>query len=432
MHARLVPLALAALAVVAACKPAPATDRAPFIAEADRFPHDRHADLACDGCHDPAAVAAGVVQLPGARDHAPCDDGRCHGAAFEAAPGPLCRVCHVSVDVTGASPPLMVPYPRTAGWRVLPSRFAHALHLDLGRMERAVGFHVACADCHPAGEADAPRSGGHAECARCHAAEVALARAPDMTQCTACHQTSRTSQTSGGPSPRVERHRRRLITGDLHFDHRNHQEDLRGQPIRCQQCHAGTAAASGRDDHPAPEIAACVACHDDQARTPSTLRMRACQTCHSTLEDTVRTLAPRSHLPGTERPVDHTLAFRRDHGEDAARDAARCAACHTQMSGAAHAVCDECHQAMRPADHNLMFREMDHGTAAATDVERCATCHVVDYCVACHQQRPRSHLSNWITEHGVRASVDPGGCLVCHGPDAPDSSRCDRCHVGAP
>jgi hypothetical protein len=228
-----------------------------------------------------------------------------------------------------------------------------------------------------------------------------------MADCTRCHDAE----------GKEERHRRRLITGDLHFDHRNHLSDAGGATIRCQTCHADVAVAKGRGDLPPPKIAACVLCHDDSSKVPGTMKMRSCQTCHATVTDSIGRLAPRSHLPATERPVDHTLAFRRDHGEDAARDSKRCASCHTQMSGSAQETCDECHQVMRPGDHTVMFRDLDHGTSADTDPERCATCHVVDYCVACHRQRPRSHLFDWVDEHGERARMDVRGCLVCHDPD---------------
>jgi hypothetical protein len=88
---------------------------------------------------------------------------------------------------------------------------------------------------------------------------------------------------------------------------------------------------------------------------------------------------------------------------------------------------------MRPGDHNVMFRDADHGTSASTDPERCATCHVVDFCVACHQQRPRSHLFGWAEEHGLRARVNVRACLVCHDVDAPaDRGGCNACHTEAP
>lgn len=404
---------LGVVIAVAGCRRGAAVDTEPVIVEADRFPHDRHRDLPCTECHDAAQVAAGVVELPGADDHAPCDRGQCHQEAFTAPPGDLCRICHLVVDVTGAASPEMTPYPRTGGWQVMPARFSHQLHLDLPRIEAAVGFHVACRDCHAREAADATTAAGHAECARCHAVEAGLPRAPTMADCTGCHQVD----------ARAIRRDRRLIAGDLHFDHRNHRADARGAPIRCATCHGETEAATGRDDHPPPRIASCVACHDDSARVPSSMRMRACQTCHATLSETIGKLAPRSHLPATERPIDHTLAFRRDHGEDAARDPGRCANCHTQMSGNPRAACDECHQTMRPADHNVLFRDSDHGTAASTDPERCATCHVVDYCVACHSQRPRSHLFDWERSHGMRARFNARACFVCHDPGPASSGN---------
>jgi hypothetical protein len=243
-----------------------------------------------------------------------------------------------------------------------------------------------------------------------------------MHDCAGCHD----------PAGRVERQRRRLIAGDLHFDHRNHQVDVRGQRVRCATCHAGTAASRAHADHPPPAITTCVACHDDSARAPPAMRMRVCQTCHATRSDSFGQLVPRSHLPATERPVDHTLAFRRDHGEDAAREPRRCANCHTQMSGNPRAACDECHQVMRPGDHNVAFRNLDHGTSASTDPERCATCHVVDYCIACHAQRPRSHLFGWREAHGERARFNVRGCFVCHDPTGRGGARtvCQDCHPG--
>lgn len=414
----MIALAIATWASGAGCNRRGVTEVVPTIIEVDRFPHERHAQVACTDCHDAAAIAAGVVQIPGTRDHAPCDQGQCHQAEFQAAPGPLCRVCHVSVDATGATTPEMVPYPRTQGWRVMPARFGHQAHLDLDLVERAVGFHVGCVDCHADGDGDAPAIGGHAECARCHAREVGLDGAPAMDDCTGCHD-------AGG---REERHRRRLITGDLHFDHRDHQRDAAGDNVRCTACHGATATSKGHADHPAPTVAACVTCHDDSARVPASMRMRTCQTCHGEITESLGALAPRDHLPATERPVDHTLAFRRDHGEDASRDTTRCAGCHTQMSGNARSACDECHQVLRPFDHNVLFREEDHGTAASTDPQRCATCHVVDYCVACHQQPPRSHAVDWLHDHGVRASLNPRACLVCHGPGGGTTCDSSGCH----
>ncbi len=392
---------LTSLSSLAACnrsKP-PAAPPAE-LADPTRFPHAAHASQACEPCHE-------GDDRPGRKDHAPCDQGQCHRAEFLRAPGPLCRNCHVDVRVggTGVDAPLQ-PFPRANGWRLLPSTFSHAQHLDAGRIEAAVGFHLACSDCHPAGETGSPIHPSHEACARCHSEEVALQRAPTMSQCAGCH-----SEPTARP-----RARPRLIKGDLHFTHANHRADRAGTAIPCLSCHRDIAATTSYDDHKAPAVATCVPCHDDTLRVPSEQRMRECQTCHRDKRGSLIALAPRNHLPGTERPVDHTLAFRKDHGDAAARNAARCATCHTVMSGSPRDACDECHRVTAPFDHRLAWRELEHGTEAATSPDRCALCHNADTCKDCHSQVPRSHLplAMFAVEHGALARVNVRSCMTCH------------------
>ncbi len=407
--AALAALAFGAVASLGACRRATAPPPAPLVAGPDRFPHGAHTTIGCPSCHDPAAIQAGTARPPGADDHAPCDQGQCHADAFATAPGPLCRVCHLAVDATRERGNSLRPFPADDEVRNLPSRFSHAAHLDAGRMEAAVGFHVACADCHGGADADRPAAAGHGACARCHADEVGLDGAPALSACSACHRAD-----SGA------RHPRKLIKTDLRFAHELHRTDARGVRISCEACHAGTSAATAGDRHAPPAIATCVACHDDAARVPATKRMRVCETCHTEKADTIGALAPRSHLPATERPIDHTLAFRRDHRAEAA-DATRCAACHQVMSGSPRAACDECHQVMRPSDHSVLWREYDHGSDAVVASDRCATCHVSDYCTACHRRPPRSHapLGSFGTgDHGDLARQNPRSCLTCHEPVA--------------
>ncbi len=418
--AALVLWALAALALAAACRsPAPAAAPPP-VAGPDRFPHLLHRDVTCGDCHDVAAVAAGVARVPGSDDHAPCDRAQCHAVELTRPPGPLCRVCHASVDVVGARPSPLRPFPADDGLRALPSRFSHALHLDDGRMERAVGFHVTCSDCHLA-DRTVPGPTDHGPCARCHADEAGLTRGPAMSDCTGCHRGA----TDAARTPRT------LIRGDLRFAHQDHVADARGARIGCTTCHVATATSPSSDRHPPPPIATCVACHDDSRRVPITRRMRTCETCHATRAQSFGRLAPRSHLPATERQEDHTLAFRHDHRVEAV-DARRCAACHTMMSGSAEAACDECHQVMRPMDHTALWREYDHGSEAIVDGGRCATCHVADQCSACHQRRPRSHTGPpgqfAAHDHGDLARQNPRACVTCHQPET--SCMGAGCHEG--
>jgi len=401
-------IAIAIGALVAACT-AQRTTSAPLPAYDDaRISHAQHARIPCASCHRGTA-------RPGTQDHQPCDDAACHRKDFLGEPTRLCEVCHTPITARPLSAPLK-PYPVEDAWQAEPSKFSHQRHLAAGKMEDRVGFHVTCTDCHTRGDAGLARP-DHAACTRCHAAEVALADAPRMAECRACHE----------PATRL-RIRRRLIRDDLHFDHARHRTDRSGQTIRCEDCHAETANAAEYGDHRAPRVERCVACHDDSARTPPVMRMRICETCHRQRTETLASLAPRSHLPLTERPLDHTLAFRRDHGEAAEHDATRCAACHTQMSGNPRQACDECHQTMVPADHRITFRELDHGAEAAADRERCARCHVVEFCTACHRQRPRSHgfATTFWTDHGRLARFDVRPCVTCH-----SETYCTSCHAGA-
>ncbi|MEZ4358736.1 MAG: cytochrome c3 family protein [Kofleriaceae bacterium] len=409
-------VALAACLTLAACgTPRPPVPAPTEPIDPSRFPHLLHRAEACESCHPQDA-------RPG-RGHAPCDDGRCHRDAFLRAPGPLCRACHLEVTLSegGLRAPLQ-PFPRAGSWRVLPSTFSHARHLDAERIEGAVGFHLACSDCHAVGDDGAPRHPGHAACARCHAEEVALRDAPQMGQCQRCHA-------EGASRPR---RRVRLIRGDLRFGHREHRLDRAGAPISCASCHRGTATSETYEAHPPPAVESCVPCHDDTARVPSEQRMRACETCHAQRRGSLTAIAPRDHLPGTEQPLDHTLAFRTDHGDAAFRDPSRCAGCHTAMSGSPRDACDECHRVTPPADHRLAWRELEHGVEAAATPERCALCHTADTCVACHRERPRSHapLSEFRFHHGALARVNLRSCMTCH--DRARDCMGAGCHQDAP
>ncbi|HSD90893.1 MAG TPA: cytochrome c3 family protein [Kofleriaceae bacterium] len=377
--------------------PAPPIDKT-------RLSHSQHAQITCVECHRDDV-------RPGADDHAPCD--RCHKDAFLGKPSELCKACHTQVTQNPVAAPLK-PYPVEDVWQAEPPRFSHRLHTDFTRMENGVGFHVSCADCHVR-EGKLVRT-NHETCSRCHAPEAKLANAPAMNDCEGCHRKGL-----------HERARARLIKADLRFDHPRHRADRRGTPIKCEECHGQTTQSTSYTDHAPPRVENCVGCHDDTQRTPGELRMRVCQTCHTELQQRLTTIAPRNHLPSTERPLDHTLAFRRDHAETAERDSARCAACHTQMSGNGRDACDECHQTMRPQDHNITFREMDHGTEAAADRDRCARCHVVEFCTSCHSQRPRSHgfPGTFLEHHGGSARLNPRSCLTCHD----ETNDCLRCHT---
>lgn len=390
--------------VAGACTPPRRAEPPPPAADPTRLDHAKHAQVGCISCH-----ARGP--RPGADDHKPCDDNACHKKEFSAQPGKVCLVCHTGVTNTGG---LAAPLKeiKEDAWQSLPPVFSHAKHLASDVMEKRVGFHVACNDCHLRN--DSKVRPDHATCSRCHASEVNLANVPAMENCAGCHRGKSRLRT-----------RSRVLKGDIKFHHDQHRRDAKGAAIKCEDCHKRSNVSTSYEDHVPPRVESCVGCHDDSARTPYEMRMRICETCHLEITASLTKLAPRSHLPATERPIDHTLAFRRDHAEAANRSASRCATCHVQMSGNPKDACDECHQRMLPSDHRITFRELDHGPEAVADRNRCATCHVVEFCTACHAQRPRSHglLGTFNQEHARLARINPRPCLTCHG-----QSFCAECH----
>ena len=405
MRTYVVIAALTALIIGVGCSQSRKADAPLPPLDPTRMSHERHTTIACDNCHRSNS-------RPGADDHKPCDDGACHRKEFLAPPKLFCQVCHKKVTPQPVEAPLK-PYPIQDIWQTQPPVFSHRRHLDAGKMEAAVGFHVQCTDCHT--REGAKVRPDHATCSRCHAAEAGLANAPRMEDCGRCHGT--------GARPRV---RARVIKDDLKtFDHDRHQTDRKGRAIKCQDCHTRSAQSSSYADHGAPRIEVCVGCHDDTDRTPYQMRMRICETCHTARAATLTAIAPRNHLPATERPIDHTIAFRRDHAESAARSTARCAGCHTQMSGNPRQACDECHQTMTPADHRITWRELDHGPESVASRDRCATCHVVEFCTACHAQRPRSHglYGSFTNEHARLARINVRACATCH-----VEKFCAECH----
>jgi hypothetical protein len=398
--------------------------------DSDRFPHGVHTGdkpeirtwqgrgLGCADCHDATAVREGRVARPGTNQHAPCDD--CHKAEFGKPPGKLCKVCHTEVDpfkLGAGTSPLQV-YPERGATQTLASTFSHRLHLDKGVMEKQTGSHVACADCHERNQATRdPQVPGHKNCARCHEQSAKVKAVLPMEKCAGCH-----------PSRGVELQRGRIfITGDLKFHHSTHEKDKAGAAVPCTTCHAGVDDSATREDMKVPPMVQCAQCHEDAGRSPDRVRMSNCTTCHSQIDAGT---PPLNHgvSAGTTRPADHTLEFRKHHGEQAAAKDSPCRFCHTEVQGAREDSCFQCHAVMRPHDHNLMFRN-DHGREAQTDGSRCASCHAPETCAACHSVPPRSHtpIADFrLGGHAEQARYGLTSCLTCHTYE----STCVKCHRG--
>ena len=407
----------------------------------DRFRHETHPSndprfakfnggkgLGCSDCHDAANVIAGKVARPGERDHAPCDDELCHRKEFAKPPGKYCQPCHTRVDPTREHAAPLQNYPERGTTQVLAATFSHKKHLDKGAIEDANAPHTKCETCHERNDAKDPILPGHAQCAPCHE-QIAGAKAKlPMSNCTGCH-----------PKQNVNLHRGRLlITKDLKFSHATHVTDGQGKSVPCVACHDRVADASTRTENKVPTMERCAQCHEDSTRTPDRVRIANCGVCHTVASvggDLAN--APANHRGGAkgQRPDDHTLDFRRHHGERAAAKDAQCSRCHQhqdqapgEVTGNTEDSCFQCHQVMRPRDHNLMFRE-DHGRSAQADATRCAQCHTPETCVACHSVPPRSHtpLAEFrLGGHAQQARFGLTACLTCHTYE----TTCAQCHRG--
>lgn len=394
--------------------------------ETDRFPHALHTSeapeirtwqgrgLLCTDCHDARDVREGRVARPGQNQHAPCDD--CHKAEFAKPPGPLCRVCHTTVDPrqAGASP--LQPYPERGAVQTLTSTFSHRLHLDAGTMEAATGAHITCTDCHERNaETRDPMVPGHKACVRCHDQTAGVKAKLAMERCAGCH-----------PDRGVDLKRGRIfITGDLKFHHATHEVDRAGAAVPCATCHDTVEQSASRTQMSVPAMERCATCHEDTRRSPDRVRMANCGVCHGEID---AGSPPVSHLVSGARPTDHTLEFRKNHGGAAAARDANCRFCHREVTGAREDSCFQCHQVMKPHDHTLMFRD-DHGHEVQTDGTRCATCHAPESCVACHSVPPRSHTPIGDFRQGGHAEQARFGltsCLTCHTYE----DTCSKCHRG--
>jgi hypothetical protein len=404
--------------------------------DTDRFPHGVHTGdkpeirnwngrgLACADCHDPKLVVQGKNARPGTNQHSPCDDGKCHKQEFGKPPGKLCKVCHQSVDpfAKGNSP--LQAYPERGNTESLAASFSHKLHLDDDKMEAASGAHVSCGDCHLRDEKTRdPQVPGHGQCVRCHEGQAKVKAALPMEKCDGCHPKRGVELTRG----------RRFIINDLKFHHSDHEKDKAGESVKCTTCHANADEAPSREEMQVPAMERCAQCHEDAAKSPDKVRMANCSVCHSQLD---AGSPPTNHMVGgggaggspTTRPTDHTLNFRKHHGEQAAAKDAPCRFCHTEVRGAKEDSCFQCHQRMKPQDHNLMFRD-DHGRDAQMDGQRCANCHQPEYCSACHSIPPRSHTPFGefrLGGHAELARFGLSSCLACHTYE----DTCVKCHRG--
>lgn len=105
--------------------------------------------------------------------------------------------------------------------------------------------------------------------------------------------------------------------------------------------------------------------------------------------------------------------------------------------------CNDCHKGEGIAPNHDSDWVRGHRLIAGKANNNCAQCHIQSYCLDCHQGGginadlstdsfrrdyvPKSHRSDFIAIHPVKALDNPQSCLRCH-----DQSYCNSCHSRFP
>lgn len=222
-----------------------------------KFSHGNrsHERLPCLLCHRRESNAPRPIR---SLQHTPCAG--CHTQQFAASSGPICTICHTSVE-SGSSQ--IKPFPSLKSFNMT---FAHARHRG-----------VACATCHkPASKGVAlsipSGAAAHTTCYQCHTPR-AQANGQDISSCTTCHKPGQHSRASMSSK-----------AFKVNFSHEQHKR----QGISCLECHkitsfplrAAQVSSPLPTEHPASQrVQSCETCHNDE-RAFGIASFANCKRCH--------------------------------------------------------------------------------------------------------------------------------------------------------
>lgn len=112
---------------------------------------------------------------------------------------------------------------------------------------------------------------------------------------------------------------------------------------------------------------------------------------------------------------------------------------HKEYSSMKIVECNGCHKAEGIAPNHDADWDRGHRLVASKGDKNCAECHDQSYCLDCHQGGgievnlstqnykkdyiPKSHRSDWLEIHPIKASDNPQTCIRCH-----DQKYCSSCH----
>jgi c(7)-type cytochrome triheme protein len=219
-------------------------------ADYSKFPHanQAHSRLPCLLCHR----RENNSPQPKRSGHVPCSG--CHTQQFAASGGPICTICHTSVEQPSVA---VKPFPPLKSFNV---SFNHSQHKQ-----------VVCATCHKPsrrGVALTIPSGlnAHATCYACHAPR-AQSNGRDISSCGTCHKQGQFART-----PEMRKAYR------VSFSHAEHTR----QKLSCNECHT---SMKNSITSPAPSqhfgsarAESCMSCHNNKRAFGEDFS--SCKRCH--------------------------------------------------------------------------------------------------------------------------------------------------------
>jgi hypothetical protein len=113
---------------------------------------------------------------------------------------------------------------------------------------------------------------------------------------------------------------------------------------------------------------------------------------------------------------------------------------HREYRDASLADCRDCHGGSGVADNHGAFFVSEHKVLAQKGPSNCADCHPQSFCLDCHnggglepdlrkslsrrgEYMPKTHRSDFISIHPVKATDNPRNCYRCH-----ETRFCSDCH----
>ncbi len=116
---------------------------------------------------------------------------------------------------------------------------------------------------------------------------------------------------------------------------------------------------------------------------------------------------------------------------------------HKEYAEMKPAECNDCHKAEGIAPNHDSDWVRGHRVLASKATKNCDQCHAQKFCLDCHSgggtgddlatenfgrdYKPKSHRSDWIDIHAIKAADNPQNCQRCH-----DVKYCDQCHSKFP